>query len=226
MHTFQKIALLPALLCGLALYSCTSPTNAAMKDKKTSIPDTTKVRPAVPGAEIATLGGGCFWCVEAIYEDVEGVYAAVSGYSGGTAATADYKTVCSGTTDHAEVVQVHFDPKVISFEKILEIFWNTHNPTTPNRQGNDVGPQYRSVIFYHSPEQAQIAEKSRAEVAPQLWDDKIVTEVVPFTGFWEAEAYHQDYFSKVGDGNPYCSYVIAPKVAKFRKAFPSALKKE
>ncbi|MFM8821518.1 MAG: peptide-methionine (S)-S-oxide reductase MsrA, partial [Phenylobacterium sp.] len=151
---------------------------------------------------------------------------AVSGYSGGTAATADYKTVCSGTTDHAEVVQVHFDPKVISFEKILEIFWNTHNPTTPNRQGNDVGPQYRSVIFYHSPEQARIAETSKADVAPKLWDDKIVTEIVPFTGFWEAEEYHQDYFSKVGDGNPYCSYVIAPKVAKFRKAFPAALKKE
>lgn len=210
---------------GILLQGCTHQTNSAMKESKAPVPDTTKVRPFLPGAEIATLGGGCFWCVEAIYEDIEGVYAAVSGYSGGTAATADYKTVCSGMTEHAEVVQIHFDPKVISYEKILEIFWNTHNPTTLNRQGNDVGPQYRSVIFYHTPAQRRIAETSKAEVATQLWDDAIVTEITEFSGFWEAETYHQDYFSKVGDGNPYCSYIIAPKLAKFKKSFPSLLKK-
>jgi methionine-S-sulfoxide reductase len=174
--------------------------------------------------ETATLGGGCFWCVEAIYQDVKGVHSVVSGYSGGTPETADYKTVCSGTTDHAEAVQVSFDPKVISYEEILEIFWSTHDPTTLNRQGNDVGPQYRSVIFYHSEEQRRIAERSKAEVAPKLWDRPIVTEISPFTGFYTAEDYHQDYYKLVGDRNPYCTFVITPKVTKFRKQFSGKLK--
>lgn len=177
-----------------------------------------------PKLETATLGGGCFWCVEAIYQDVKGVESVVSGYSGGTAETADYETVCRGRTKHAEVVQVHFDPQVISFEEILEIFWATHDPTTKNRQGNDAGPQYRSVIFYHNAEQKATAEKSKAEVAPQIWDKKIVTEISPFTGFWEAEEYHQNYYSTVGMRNPYCTFVITPKVQKFRKAFQDKLK--
>lgn len=176
------------------------------------------------GLETATLGGGCFWCVEAIYQDVKGIYSVVSGYSGGTPETADYKTVCSGATDHAEVVQVRFDPKVISFAEILEIFWSTHNPTTLNRQGNDVGPQYRSVIFYHNVEQKRIALQSKAEVAPKIWDDPIVTEISPFTGFYPAEDYHQDYYNNVGDRNPYCTFVITPKVSKFRKQFAEKLK--
>lgn len=182
---------------------------------------------AIPADELetATLGGGCFWCVEAVYQEVEGVYGVVSGYSGGTAQTANYEDVSSATTGHAEVVQVHFNPKVVTFAQILEIFWATHNPTTRNRQGNDVGPQYRSVIFYHSEDQRKTAEKSKSEVAPQLWDDPIVTEIKPIKGFWEAEDYHQDYYRNVGDRNPYCTFVITPKMDKLRKSFPERIKK-
>jgi methionine-S-sulfoxide reductase len=176
--------------------------------------------------EKATLGGGCFWCVEAIFEQVEGVASVMSGYSGGTAETADYKTVCSGTTRHAEVVQVHFDPEVISNREILEIFFTTHDPTTPNRQGNDVGPQYRSVIFTHSDEQAATARAVQEEYAPQVWDDPIVTEISPFESFYPAEDYHHGYYQKVGARNPYCSFVITPKVSKFRKAFAHRIKPE
>jgi len=174
--------------------------------------------------ETATLGGGCFWCVEAVYQEVEGVVSVVSGYSGGTAETADYKSVCSGTTDHAEVIQLKFDPASISYSEILEIFWSTHNPTTLNRQGNDVGPQYRSVIFYHGEEQRSIAEQSKAKVAPTIWDDPIVTEISSFEVFYPAEDYHQDYYENVGNRNPYCTFVITPKMKKFRKQFSSKLK--
>lgn len=211
----------------ITLFSLAQFTAAAQesqsKTQNNKMPNTEQT--ARPGMETATLGGGCFWCVEAIYQDVKGVESVVSGYSGGTAETADYETVCSGRTEHAEVVQLTFDPKVISFGEILEIFWATHDPTTKNRQGNDVGPQYRSVIFYHSGEQKAIAERSRAEVAPQLWGKKkIVTEISPFTGFWEAESYHQDYYKNVGMRNPYCTFVITPKVQKFRKEFGDKLK--
>ncbi len=174
--------------------------------------------------EKATLGGGCFWCVEAIYLDVKGVKSVVSGYSGGTAETANYEAVCSGKTQHAEVVQIAFDPQVITFEEILEIFWATHDPTTRNRQGNDVGPQYRSVIFYHSEAQKEAAKRSMTEVAPHIWDKKIVTELSRFERFYEAEEYHQNYYKTVGMRNPYCTFVITPKVEKFRKAFKDKLK--
>ncbi len=174
--------------------------------------------------EMATLGGGCFWCTEAVYKDVEGVESIEPGYAGGTAETANYKDVCSKMTDHAEVVQVKFNPSIISFEEILEMFWTAHDPTTLNRQGNDVGPQYRSVIFYHSDEQRLMAEKSITEVANQLYDDPIVTEIAPFEAFYSAEGYHHDYYAKTGRRNPYCSIVIAPKVAKFRKKFAHRLK--
>lgn len=167
----------------------------------------------------ATLGGGCFWCVEAIFEDVRGVHSVTSGYSGGSEATADYKTVCSGTTRHAEVVQIEFDPKEISYRTLLEIFFSTHDPTTPDRQGNDRGPQYRSIIFYHNDEQKQIAEEVKAKVAPQLWSDPIVTQIEAFEAFYPAEDYHQQYYQNTGDRNPYCSFVITPKVSKFRKQF-------
>ncbi len=176
------------------------------------------------GLELATLGGGCFWCVEAIYQDLKGVHSVLPGYSGGTAETADYKTVCSGTTDHAEVIQIQFDPQVISFAEILEIFWSTHDPTTLNRQGNDVGPQYRSAIFYHSDAQRATAEQSIADVAPQFWKSKIVTQVVPFEAFYVAEDYHQNYFKTVGERNPYCTMIIKPKVEKFKKAYKDKLK--
>lgn len=176
--------------------------------------------------ETATLGGGCFWCVEAVFQEVKGVLSVTSGYAGGSSETADYKSVCSGSTDHAEVVQVRFDPKVISFEEILEIFWTTHDPTTPNRQGNDVGPQYRSVIFYHNDEQKRIAEQSKKEVAASIWEAPIVTEISPLPEFYPAEAYHQDYYAKVGSRNPYCTFVITPKVNKLRKKFAGKLKQQ
>lgn len=176
--------------------------------------------------ELATLGGGCFWCTEAVYQNVEGVYAVESGYSGGTKENADYKKVSTGQTKHAEVIQVKFNPQVVSFEEVLEIFWSTHDPTTLNRQGNDVGPQYRSVIFYHDDRQKAIAEQSKKEVATKVWNDPIVTEIAPFEAFYVAEEYHQDYYKNVGDRNPYCTYIITPKVNKLKKLFSDKLKKE
>lgn len=176
--------------------------------------------------ETATLGGGCFWCVEAIYQDVIGVHKVVSGYAGGTVENPTYEEVCSGTTGHAEVVQIAFDPTVISFEEILFIFWRTHDPTTLNRQGNDVGTQYRSVIYYHDEEQKKIAEQSMAETeASDLWPDPIVTEIAPLPIFYEGEAYHQNYFVD-NPYQPYCIFVINPKVQKFRKSFRNKLRGE
>ena len=176
--------------------------------------------------ETATLGGGCFWCVEAIYQDVIGVHKVVSGYAGGAIENPTYEQVCSGTTGHAEVVQIVFDPTVISFEEILFIFWRTHDPTTLNRQGNDVGTQYRSVIYYHDEQQKSIAEQSMAETeASDLWADPIVTEVAPLPIFYEGEAYHQNYFVE-NPYQPYCIFVINPKVQKFRKSFRNKLRGE
>ena len=176
--------------------------------------------------ETATLGGGCFWCVEAIYQDVIGVHKVVSGYAGGAIENPTYQQVCSGTTGHAEVAQIVFDPAVISFEEILFIFWCTHDPTTLNRQGNDVGTQYRSVIFYHDEQQKSIAERSKAETeASDLWPDPIVTEIAPLTIFYEGEDYHQNYFVE-NPYQPYCIFVINPKVQKFRKSFRDKLRGE
>ena len=176
--------------------------------------------------ETATLGGGCFWCVEAIYQDVIGVHKVVSGYAGGAIENPTYEQVCSGATGHAEVVQIVFDPTVISFEEILFIFWRTHDPTTLNRQGNDVGTQYRSVIYYHDEQQKSIAEQSMAETeASDLWADPIVTEIAPLPIFYEGEAYHQNYFVE-NPYQPYCIFVINPKVQKFRKSFRNKLRGE
>jgi peptide-methionine (S)-S-oxide reductase len=175
-------------------------------------------------ADTATLGGGCFWCLEAVYDQVQGVTDVVSGYSGGTVPQPSYQQVCTGLTGHAEVVQVSFDSQQISFKEILHIFFSIHDPTTLNRQGADVGPQYRSAIFYHNEEQKAIAEAVIAELeAGHIWDDPIVTQVVPFEAFYPAEDYHQEYYQK----NPwqgYCQVVISPKVAKFRKRFAERLK--
>ena len=176
--------------------------------------------------EKATIGGGCFWCTEAVYQLVKGVQKVQSGYSGGKQETADYEMVCSGTTDHAEVIQITFDPEVVSFEVLLEIFWTVHDPTTLNRQGNDKGPQYRSVIFYHNEEQQKIAEASIQNVATKLWDDPIVTEISPLKAFYPAENHHDNYYNKVGNRNPYCSFIITPKINKFRKKFAHKLKIE
>ncbi|MBX2874065.1 MAG: peptide-methionine (S)-S-oxide reductase MsrA [Saprospiraceae bacterium] len=175
-------------------------------------------------AEIATLGGGCFWCVEAVVQRLKGVDKVVSGYAGGSPENANYKAVCSGTTKHAEVVQVHFDSSVISYAEILEVFWSAHDPTTLNRQGNDVGPQYRSVIFYHDDTQKTIAEQSIQQVAGKLWSDPIVTELSPLEKFYPAEEYHLNYYNNVGNRNPYCTFVITPKVKKLQKDFSHKLK--
>jgi peptide-methionine (S)-S-oxide reductase len=164
------------------------------------------------GTEIATLGGGCFWCIEALYSRINGVKRVVSGYAGGEKADPTYEEVCSGNTGHAEVVQIHFDPQVISYSEILDLFWKAHNPTTLNRQGADVGSQYRSIILYNDDEQAQTAERSKAAAA-QGFDEPIVTEIVPLSEFYEAEPYHQDYYRN----NPYagyCTFVIRPKLQK------------
>lgn len=172
----------------------------------------------------ATLGGGCFWCVEAIYQDLHGVEQVVSGYAGGTVQNPTYQQVCTGTTGHAEVVQITFDPQVISYADLLYVFWRTHDPTTLNRQGADVGPQYRSIILYHDEEQKAIAEHSKRETdASGLWPNSIVTEIVPFDVFYSAEAYHQEYYRNNAN-QPYCQIVIDPKVSKFRKEFKDRLK--
>ena len=175
--------------------------------------------------QIATLAGGCFWCLEAVFDDLKGVKSVESGYSGGSAPNPTYAQVCDGDTGHAEVVNVTFDPVVVSFADLLNIFFAIHDPTTLNRQGNDVGTQYRSAIFYHTDEQQKIAGKVIREIsAEKIWNDPIVTQVTPFEKFYIAEDYHQEYFKK----NPfqgYCRAVISPKVSKFRKQFVDRLKK-
>lgn len=174
--------------------------------------------------EVATLGGGCFWCLEAVYDQLKGVEDVVSGYAGGRVPNPTYRQVCTGTTGHAEVVQVAFDPAVITFKDILDVFFTIHDPTTLNRQGADVGTQYRSAIFYHSPEQKAIAEQAIAEVnEANLWPDPVVTEVAPVSTFYPAEDYHQEYFER-NPSQGYCRVVIAPKVAKFRKEYMDRLK--
>ncbi len=172
--------------------------------------------------EKATLGGGCFWCLEAVFENVKGVEDVVSGYAGGHINNPTYEAVCSGTTGHAEVVQITYDPTIISFKDILEIFWKIHDPTTLNRQGADVGTQYRSVIFYHDEKQKEIAEESKAE-AQKNFTSPIVTEISPLQTFWKAEDYHQDYF-KNNPNQGYCQVVVAPKVEKFQKTFKELVK--
>lgn len=177
-----------------------------------------------PGHELATLGGGCFWCTEAVFNDMKGVDYAVSGYSGGAKDNPTYREVCYGNTGHAEVIQIAFDPAVLSYEDLLRVFFHVHDPTTLNKQGNDVGTQYRSVIFYHNEAQKVAAEKIIKEVSDEkLWDNKIVTEVSPLTKFFIAEDYHQEYF-KLNGHAPYCQFVISPKLTKFRKEFKDKLK--
>lgn len=174
--------------------------------------------------ETTTLGGGCFWCLEAMYDQLHGVVNVVSGYSGGHVLNPTYEQVCGKGTGHAEVVQITYDADVISFRDLLNVFFTIHDPTTINRQGSDVGPQYRSAIFIHTPEQQAIAEQTIAELNQQgLWDNPIVTEVVPLEAFYPAEDYHQEYFAR-NPNQGYCRVVIAPKVAKFRKQFLEQLK--
>jgi peptide-methionine (S)-S-oxide reductase len=175
--------------------------------------------------ETATLAAGCFWCIEAVLDDLKGVEDVVSGYSGGTTVDPTYREVCSGTTGHAEVAEIRFDPNEISFKELLQVFFAVHDPTTLNRQGNDVGTQYRSAIFYHNDEQRRIAEETVKEIdAEGIYDDPIVTEIVPFEKFYPAEDYHQEYFAN-NPTQPYCVAVVAPKVAKFRQNYVNRLKR-
>lgn len=177
---------------------------------------------AKTGMEVATLGGGCFWCLDSVYRQLKGVESVESGFAGGTVPNPTYQQVCTGTTGHAEVVNITFDPKIITYRDLLEVFWLVHDPTTLNRQGNDVGTQYRSAIFYHGAGQQKIAEASKAE-AQKAFSDPIVTQIVPFTAFYEAEGYHQDYYEN-NRNQPYCRFVISPKLAKFRHHFQKWLK--
>jgi peptide-methionine (S)-S-oxide reductase len=176
------------------------------------------------GREIATLAGGCFWCLEAVFDNLQGVEDVVSGYAGGRIPNPSYQLVCTGTTGHAEVVQVTFDPAQISFRELLEVFFTIHDPTTLNRQGADVGTQYRSAIFYHTPEQEAVAHAVIRDLETQrIWDRPIVTEVAPLDTFYPAEDYHQEYFAR-NPYQPYCQMVVAPKVLKFRQKYTHRLK--
>lgn len=218
----MKIFFTTALLIGATLFSCAQKQN----EKKNISKDMTTTTNGSPNTttDTATFGTGCFWCTEAIFQELEGVIKSTSGYSGGHVANPSYKEVCTGTTGHAEVIQVLYDPKKISYDELLEVFWKTHDPTTLNRQGNDVGTQYRSVIFYHNAEQKEKAEKYKAELDKSgAFDNPIVTEISPYTKFYAAEDYHQDYYNLNGS-QPYCNFVIRPKVEKFQKVFKNKLK--
>ena len=187
-------------------------------------PDTTIMNPSE--LDTATFGSGCFWCTEAVFQMLKGVVSATSGYMGGTVPNPTYKQICTGTTGHAEVVRVIYDPKVIHYEALLEAFWGSHDPTTLNRQGNDVGTQYRSVIFCHTAEQRKTAKELKADlISRKVFDDLIVTEITDASTFYPAEDYHQEYFELNGS-EPYCQFVIRPKLEKFKKAFSDRLKEK
>ncbi|HIA36541.1 MAG TPA: peptide-methionine (S)-S-oxide reductase MsrA [Flavobacteriales bacterium] len=175
--------------------------------------------------DTATFGAGCFWCVEAIFQELEGVESVISGYSGGTVENPSYDEVTSGLSGHAEVCQILFKPEVISYDDLLMVFWQTHDPTSLNKQGNDLGPQYRSAVFYHNEEQRTLAEMFKTQLdATETWSKPIVTEITPFTKFYKAENYHQDYFQQ-NNNAPYCTYVIQPKLDALRETFKDKLKK-
>lgn len=181
---------------------------------------------SVDGTQVATFGGGCFWCTEAIFQNVDGVEKVESGYMGGASKNPTYKEVCTGKTGHAEVIQVTYDPKKVTYDELLEIFWKTHDPTTLNRQGADVGTQYRSVVFYHNDEQKRLAEKYKKELTEaKAFDQPIVTEITRASVFYKAEDYHQNYYNLNGNAS-YCAYVIQPKIEKFKKVFKEKLKKQ
>jgi len=210
----KALAVLAFALMLAPLTSCGSEQN---KNNKS-------MNPTNENYQVATLGGGCFWCIEAIYLEMNGVISATSGYSGGMIKNPTYREVTSGMTGHAEVVQIVFDPEVISYRDILTVFFHVHDPTTLNRQGADVGTHYRSVIFYHSEKQKRIAAEVKVEIArEQIWRDPLVTELSPLTVFYIAEDYHQNYFEN-NPNAPYCTFVISPKLEKFRKNFGTLLR--
>jgi peptide-methionine (S)-S-oxide reductase len=211
------IMLITFLFSAMCLFSCHSSTHQTISMSEESIPSGVKT-------DTATFGTGCFWCTEAIFQELKGVLKVTSGYSGGSVKNPGYEDVCSGTTGHAECLQIIFDPKQISFADLLEVFWESHDPTTLNRQGNDVGTQYRSVIFYHDAEQKKKAEEYKIKLDKSgAYNNPIVTEITPFSHFYAAENYHQDYYRLHGS-QPYCTFVIRPKVEKFEKVFKNKLK--
>lgn len=202
----------------LLLFSFTNCNSQKQQTKNNESKQNTKM-------EIATFGAGCFWCIEACFLDIEGIQSVKPGYAGGHLQNPTYKQVCEGTTGHAEVAQIVFDPVVISYDELLEMFWFVHNPTQLNRQGNDVGTQYRSVIFYHSEAQKEAAELYKKKlIDAKVWDEPIVTEIVEINNYFEAEAYHHNYL-ELNPGNPYCQSVVRPKVDKFKKVFAEKRKK-
>lgn len=222
----MKPVIISAIAGLTAIISCaqqsTSNTKTTMDTENKPSQTLTTVK-----TDTATFANGCFWCTEAIFEELNGVISATSGYSGGQTKNPTYKEVCTGETGHAECLQIVYDPSKISFDELLEVFWETHDPTTLNRQGSDVGTQYRSGVFYHTPEQKEKAEKYKAELNKSgAFNNPIVTEISAFTKFYPAEDYHQQYFENNENNNPYCRIVIRPKLDKFRKVFKDKLKTE
>jgi peptide-methionine (S)-S-oxide reductase len=216
-----KLLLLVAAMSVMTFGGCENKSTNTQSENKSE----TGVIQNMDNLQKATFGSGCFWCTEAIFENLNGVHSVVSGYAGGQVLDPTYEEVCSGTTGHAEVTQITYNPSLISFDELLEVFWKTHDPTTLNKQGNDVGPQYRSVIFYHNDEQKKLAEKYKSELDKSgAWDNPIVTEISPLTNYFPAENYHQDYYNN-NPNQGYCAFVIAPKLEKFKKVFKDKLKK-
>ena len=208
------------VLPALAMQACENPSSTTMDAQETLDNESAA---STPGMDTATFGAGCFWCVEAVFTEMKGVAKVTSGYAGGSVVDPTYKQVCTGTTGHAEVARIVFDPSVVTFDELLEVFWQTHDPTTLNRQGADVGTQYRSVIYYHSDEQKRKAEHYKAELDKTgAFGGPIVTEISPLPVFYPAENYHQEYYAQNQDQG-YCQYVIRPKMEKFRKAFATKL---
>jgi peptide-methionine (S)-S-oxide reductase len=228
----MSLSLFTAVVATLASCAQNSTTQSSNTKNKATMDNTSTVTTdnTVSGSgatDTATFANGCFWCTEAIFEELDGVISATSGYTGGHTENPTYKQVCTGETGHAEALQIVYDPKKISFDELLEVFWKTHDPTTLNSQGNDFGTQYRSGIFYHNQEQKQKAEHYKAELDKSgAFDKPIVTEITSFAKFYPAEDYHQQYFDNNGNTNPYCRIVIKPKVEKFRKVFKDKLKKQ
>lgn len=223
---------LVAFTGAVTLLSCAQNNNPSLADRQENKEmDNSKIaektEPIITGkTDTATFGTGCFWCTEAIFEQLDGVISVTSGYAGGHVANPSYKEVCTGETGHAECVQIVYEPEKISFDELLEVFWQVHDPTTLNRQGADIGTQYRSVIFYHDNEQKEKAEKYKIELDKSgAFDNPIVTTLEPFTKFYTAENYHQEYYELNKNSNPYCSIVIRPKLEKFEKVFKNKLKK-
>jgi peptide-methionine (S)-S-oxide reductase len=216
----MKYFILPVFILSLSITACGQ--KEITDNIKKSI-EKEKLMANDSNLETATFGAGCFWCVEAVFQELKGVESVISGYTGGSVINPTYREIGYGNTGHAEVAQIKFDPNVISFEELLEVLWTTHDPTTLNRQGADAGTQYRSAIFYHDETQKKAAEKSKAEIAPQIWDDPIVTEIAAFGVFYIAEDYHQNYYA-LNPNQGYCRAVINPKLAKFRKKFADKLK--